>query len=79
VRFRLEVDKLIEETLNLEYTILQNTPSSIVAAYVFVGFDDPPPGAISVVIDKRTGDFRRSNAILGKANDAARHGSCING
>jgi hypothetical protein len=74
-RFRVEADKLIEQTLNLEYKILQNSSSYILAVHLID--DARAPGAFVVIIDKRRGIFRRSNAILGDADDAARHGQCI--
>jgi hypothetical protein len=75
VRFRVEADKLIEQTLNLEYKILQNSSSYILAVHLID--DARTPEAFVVIIDKRSGNFRRSNAILGDADDAARHGQCI--
>jgi hypothetical protein len=79
-RFTVDGDFLVEAEFGLRYKILQNNEFSIVAAWsiseIEPNHSEPSIGAFVVIIDKKDGSFRRSNAFLSEKGDAAALGSC---
>jgi hypothetical protein len=80
VHFAVDGDSLKERDYGLDYRILQNNEYSIVAAWsmskIWSGNKAPRMGAAVVVIDKATGDYRRSEVYVGEPGDSSVYGNC---
>jgi hypothetical protein len=78
VRFEVSPPGLIDAGSNERYRILQNTKNSLIAAISILqnqeGQQDPAVGALSVVINKSTGEFWWNNTFAGVA---PAHGKCL--
>jgi hypothetical protein len=67
-RFTIDGDSLVDSTFGTRYKILQNNEFSIISAWSFSEIEsnntEPSIGAYIVMIDKKKGTIRNSNAIL---------------
>jgi len=65
--------------LRARYTVLQDSPDTIIAAVSNVELDPDPAtasvGAVVIMIDKRSGDLQFTNAIFGQASQ--QRGHCV--
>ena len=79
VRYLREGDDLVDERFRVRYRIVQDTPEGLIAVWS----DAPAAFGISsavILIDKRTGDFTRSNATVpNQQDDHPISGSCMRG
>ena len=79
VRFEVSPPDLIDAGTQERYRILQNTDNSLIAAISISQNqegqqNDPAVGALSVVINKATGEFWWNNTFVGVARA---HGKCL--
>lgn len=83
VRFLREGSELVDERFRVRYHIVQDTPESLIALWSDARADEPAAAGISsaiILIDKRTGDFTRSNATVpNQQGDRPISGTCIRG
>ena len=84
VRFLRDGPELVDERFQVRYRIVQDTPEALIAMWSDSGVasDAAGPGISSAVIliDKRTGDFTRSNATVpNQEGDQPISGTCIRG
>jgi hypothetical protein len=79
-RFTVEGDFLVESNFGERYRILQNNEFSIFAVWsisqIEPDHNKPSIGGFVVIIGKKDGRFRRSNAILDEKDDGIAFGSC---
>jgi hypothetical protein len=84
VSYQLSPPYLIDEKFHDQYRILQNNDYGIVAALsiseIEQGHTKPTVGAITVVINKKTGEFWLATTIAGQAAvvNQPLHGECTN-
>jgi hypothetical protein len=78
VRFEVSPPDLIDAGTQERYRILQNTENSLIAAISISqnqeGQQDPAVGALTIVINKATGEFWWNNTFAGVARA---HGKCL--
>ena len=84
VRFEVSPPDLIDASTQEHYRILQNNGYGLVATLSISGIQewqkDPAVGAVSIVINKGTGEFWWNNTFAGAARvpNGSAHGKCLN-
>jgi hypothetical protein len=82
IRFEMSPPDLIDTSSQDHYRILQNNDYGLVATLAVSGFQegqkDPAVGAVSIVINKSTGEFWWDNTFAGTARipNGSSHGKC---
>lgn len=82
VRFHHEGSELVDERFQVRYRIVQDTPDALIALWSDARAPSEGPGISSAIllIDKRTGDFTRSNATVpNQHGDQPISGTCLRG
>jgi len=80
VDFLIDRDYLIG-SFGQRFKILENNEVGLVAAWSIATIEenrnDPSLGAMIISINKKTGEFRRSNALFSSQDSAVRYGRCV--